>query len=158
MARVSLRKYTTSDYQLAFQIRGLTEPEQQEKFIKRMECSGQWDDHYLHYAVEHNGTLVGDLQLRRCERSMPPGSIEIGLDIDPQLRGQGLGTATLQAASELMFAQDVHRISGSTPESNLAMQRAFTKAQWRFEGVIRALFLEDARPIDYLSYSVTKFD
>jgi hypothetical protein len=38
------------------------------------------------------------------------------------------------------------------------MRKAFEKAGWKFEGVLRALFIEDQVPQDYYSYSITKFD
>jgi RimJ/RimL family protein N-acetyltransferase len=38
------------------------------------------------------------------------------------------------------------------------MRRAFEKAGWKFEGVLRALFIEDGVPQDYHSYAITKFD
>ena len=158
MTEVLLRAYRESDYVEAFRIRELVEPEQQEKFAKRMATSGTWDEHYLHYAVECEGLLVGDVQLRRCASTVPEGALEIGLDIAPERRGHGLGTAALRAASERMFADGAHRIAGSTAGDNLAMRRAFLKAGWGFEGVLKALFLEDGQPADYYSYAITKFD
>ena len=43
-------------------------------------------------------------------------------------------------------------------EDNYAMRRAFENAGWKFEGVLRALFIEDGVPQNYYSYSITKFD
>jgi RimJ/RimL family protein N-acetyltransferase len=157
MTEVLLRAYRDSDQADAFRIRELVDAEQQEKFAKRMATSGEWDEHYLHLAVEHEGVLVGDVQLRRCASTVPDGALEIGIDIDPVRRGLGLGTAALRAATERMFAEGAHRIAGSTAGDNLAMRRAFLKAGWGFEGVLKALFLEDGQPIDYYSYAITKF-
>ena len=40
----------------------------------------------------------------------------------------------------------------------LQCAEAFEKAGWKFEGVLRALFIEDGVPHDYYSYAITKFD
>ena len=82
----------------------------------------------------------------------------LGLELAPDARGKGIGTQALIAGAQWAFAHGAHRVEGSTEESNIAMRRAFEKAGWKFEGVLRALFLEDGVPHDYYSYAITKFD
>ena len=55
------------------------------------------------------------------------------------------------------FSNGAHRVEGSTDESNIAMRRAFEKAEWKFEGILKALFVEDEVPHDYYSFAITKF-
>jgi RimJ/RimL family protein N-acetyltransferase len=74
------------------------------------------------------------------------------------VRGKGIGTQALIAATKYSFDNGAHRIQGSTEENNHAMRRAFEKAGWRYEGVLKALFLENGIPQDYHSYAITKFD
>lgn len=155
---VSLRAYREDEFERICEIRGIDNQEWRDRFRKRFDKSGDWDDHYLHFAIDLDGEVIGDLQLRRCDMTRPDGALELGLEIAPELRGKGLGSAALIAAAHYAFSNGAHRIEGSTEEGNTAMRRAFEKAGWRFEGVLKALFIEDGLPHDYYSYAITKFD
>jgi RimJ/RimL family protein N-acetyltransferase len=82
----------------------------------------------------------------------------MGLELAEDVRGKGIGTQALVAGTEYAFSNGAHRIQGSTDEGNTAMRKAFEKAGWKFEGVLKALFIEDGVPHDYYSYAITKFD
>ena len=155
---VSLRAYRDDEFERICEIRGIDSQEWRDRFRKRFDKSGDWDDHYLHFAIDLDGDVIGDLQLRRCDMTRPDGALELGLEIAPELRGKGLGSAALTAAAQYAFSNGAHRIEGSTEESNTGMRRAFEKAGWNFEGVLKALFIEDGVPHDYYSYAITKFD
>ena len=155
---VSLRAYRDDEFDRICEIRGIDSQEWRDRFRKRFDKSGDWDDHYLHFAIDLDGDVIGDLQLRRCDMTRPDGALELGIEIAPELRGKGLGSAALTAAAQYAFSNGAHRIEGSTEESNTAMRRAFEKAGWNFEGVLKALFIEDGVPHDYYSYAITKFD
>jgi len=154
---VSLRAYREDEFERICEIRGIDSQEWRDRFRKRFDKSGDWDDHYLHFAIDLDGDVIGDLQLRRCDMTRPDGALEVGLEIAPELRGKGLGSAALTAAAQYAFSNGAHRIEGSTEESNTGMRRAFEKAGWNFEGVLKALFIEDGVPHDYYSYAITKF-
>jgi RimJ/RimL family protein N-acetyltransferase len=155
---VSLRAYREDEFERICEIRGIDSQEWRDRFRKRFDKSGDWDDHYLHFAIDLDGDVIGDLQLRRCDMTRPDGALEVGLEIAPELRGKGLGSSALTAAAQYAFSNGAHRIEGSTEESNTGMRRAFEKAGWNFEGVLKALFIEDGVPHDYYSYAITKFD
>jgi RimJ/RimL family protein N-acetyltransferase len=155
---VLLRPYQPKDFDRICEIRGLDTPERRERFIARLAKPGEWNDHYLHFAIESDGVLVGDFQFRHCDMTTPNGAWDMGLELSEDARGKGIGTAALIAATQYAFAQGAHRIEGSTAEDNRAMRKAFEKAGWRFEGVLRTLFIEDGVPQDYYSYAITKFD
>lgn len=154
---MEFRAYQESEFEFACGLRGLTDPAKIEEFRPRFEAVGQWRDHYLDYVIDIDGVPVGQVQLRHCDRTMPDGVLEFGIEIAPEYQGKGFGTQAILKITELMFEQGYHRIAGSTDRENIAMQRAFEKAGWKFEGVLEALFLEGAIPHDYLSYSRTKF-
>jgi RimJ/RimL family protein N-acetyltransferase len=99
--------------------------------------------------------LIGDIQLRHCDKSMPDGSGHIGLDIAPDERGKGAGTAALNLAWAWALENGFHRLEGSTSEENIAMQKAFKKAGWEYEGRLKKLFVQDGVAIDYLSFAKT---
>ena len=153
---ISLRKYTPADFEKSVEIREIKGEESRERWRGRIERSGAWDDHYFHLAIDLDGELVGDLQVRHCQQAMPPGALELGLEIDPAKQGQGIGTEVLKLAAEKFFADGAHRISGSTEVSNLGMVRAFEKAGWAKEGIMRGLFNDGEKLIDYVSFSIIK--
>ncbi|CAB4672163.1 MAG: GNAT family N-acetyltransferase [Actinobacteria bacterium] len=155
---VILRPYRSEEFEEACRIRELTTLERVERFRARFEQSGQWHEHYLHLAIEADGVLVGDMQLRHCDFTMPEGALEMGLELLPEVRGKGIGTQALKEVARYAFAQGHHRVEGSTTEGNIGMRKSFEKAGWVFEGVLRNLFVEDGAPVDYYSYAITKFD
>ena len=155
---VLLRAYKEDEFDRICDIRELDTPERRDRFKARLVHGAQWFDHYLHLAIVSNGELVGDFQLRQCDRTRPDGAWEMGLELAEESRGKGIGTQALKVGAEYAFAHGAHRVEGSTEESNHAMRRSFEKAGWKFEGVLRALFIEDGVPHDYYSYAITKFD
>lgn len=155
---VILRAYRVDEYDRICDIRELDTPERRDRFKARLDNGAEWFNHYLHLAIESDGVLVGDFQLRQCDFTRPEGAWEMGIELAEEARGKGIGTLALIAGAQFAFARGAHRVEGSTEESNHGMRRAFEKAGWRFEGVQRALFIEDGKPQDYYSYAITKFD
>ena len=151
---ISLRAYRSQEFEKAAKIRQITNLDHLDRWRSRMEKSGTWDDHYLHLAIDVDGELVGDLQVRHCSQAMPDGVLELGLELASEMQGKGIGTEVLKLAAEKFFAEGAHRISGSTDQSNKAMIRAFQKAGWIHEGTLRGLFNENGKFHDYESYSI----
>ena len=158
MNELQLRPYREADFDRACSIRNLESEESRERFRKGLSSSGTWGEHYLHLAIDLDGELVGDVQLRKCDATRPQGAWEMGLDIAPELQGRGFGTTALSLVAEYAFNNGAHRVEGSTDESNVAMRRAFEKSDWKFEGILKALFIEDDAPHDFYSFAITKFD
>jgi RimJ/RimL family protein N-acetyltransferase len=154
---LSLRPYRPEEFERACEIRNLTHEGSRERFRKGFSSSGSWSDHYQHLALDLDGELVGDVQLRKCDFTRPQGAWDMGIEIAPELQGKGLGTRALGLVAEYAFCNGAHRVEGSTDESNIAMRRAFEKAEWKFEGILKALFVEDEVPHDYYSFAITKF-
>jgi RimJ/RimL family protein N-acetyltransferase len=156
---LTVRPYRLEEFDRACEIREIgDDAARRERFFKRFKNLGQWDDHYLQLAIDLDGTLIGDFQLRKCDSTRPDGALEMGIELASEERGKGYGTLALVEGAKYAFAHGAHRIEGSTDQENAAMRRTFEKAGWKFEGVLRALFIEDGVPHDYYSYSVTKFD
>ena len=155
---VILRPYKPADFDRICEIRGLDTPERRERFLNRLTTPGEWVDHYLHLAIESDGVLVGDFQLRHCDFTTPNGAWDMGIELSEDARGKGIGTQALIAGTDYAFTHGAHRVQGSTDESNVAMRKAFERAGWKFEGILKALFIEDGTPHDYYSYAITKFD
>ena len=156
---ITLRAFNEAELPIVVILHHLDTPEKIEKFRPRFEATGRWDDHYFNCAVDVDGVVVGEVQARHCPKSMPPGTAEMGLDLLPEFRGKGLGTRILSVLARQLFAEGYHRIAGSTDVTNIAMQRAFEKAGWRYEGTQRHLMPEgEDLPHDYRMYAITKFD
>ncbi|QLL25396.1 N-acetyltransferase [Actinobacteria bacterium IMCC26103] len=150
-----MRPYKTEEFERACQVRGLVTVDAQERFKIGFLGSGKWINDYLHFALVKNELLVGDIQLRHCDRTMPEGVAHIGIDIAQTEQGKGAGTIALELAWQWAQANNFHRLEGSTDVKNIAMRRAFEKASWIFEGTMKNLFLEDGVGHDYLSFAKT---
>jgi RimJ/RimL family protein N-acetyltransferase len=151
----SLRNYRADEGDLACDVRGLESEESRARFKKLLEAIGEWTDHYLHLAIDKDGELIGDLQLRHCEKTMPDGLAHIGIDISEDQRGKGAGSIALELAWQWAQVNNFHRLEGSTEVTNVAMRRAFEKAGWSFEGTLKNLFFKDGAGHDYLSFAKT---
>ena len=152
---LNIRPYRVDEFERACEIRELTEEKARERMKVSVENSGKWGDHYMHLAIDLNNELVGDIQLRHCQFSMPPGVAEIGVEVSSTLRGQGIGSKALELTAEYLFNTGFYRISGSTAHDNIAMQRAFEKAGWIKEGISHNLFVVDGQGVDYIVYATT---
>jgi RimJ/RimL family protein N-acetyltransferase len=154
---MEFRAYRDDEFEFACSLRSITDEAKKLKHRERFEAVGEWRDHYLDYVIAVDGQAIGEVQIRRCEKTMPPGVLAFGIEISPEFQGKGYGTQATKLIAELMFAQGCHRISGDTDVSNIAMQQAFEKAGWVHEGTMYALFIEDGAPRDYLTFSKTNF-
>jgi GNAT superfamily N-acetyltransferase len=150
-----LRPYKEEEFERACQVRGLETPDAKLRFKVRFDGAGKWIDHYMHLALDNDGELIGDVQLRHCDRTMPDGVAHIGIDIAVAAQGKGAGTKALELAWDWAKVNNFHRLEGSTEISNIAMRRAFEKAGWNFEGTQKNLFIEEGIGHDYLSFAKT---
>lgn len=108
---------------------------------------------------ERNGSLI----IERLPEGEPVGTIgwrlvavygpspmsdalQIGIELVPAARGQGLGVEAQRLVAHYLFVStSVNRVEASTDIDNLAEQRALEKAGFRREGVVRgAQFRADA--------------
>ena len=150
-----LRPYKEEEFERACHVRGLETSDAKARFKVRFDGTGKWIDHYLHLALVKDDLLIGDVQIRHCEKTMPHGACHIGIDIAQEERGKGAGTAALNLAWDWAIANGFHRLEGSTSDSNVAMQKAFRNAGWENEGRLKKLFIENGVAQDYLSFART---
>jgi [ribosomal protein S5]-alanine N-acetyltransferase len=131
-----------------------------ERLQRRVAASGTWHHTELFLAVEASGRLVGDVQARRDDQTMPPGLFEVGLGLFATARGKGVGTEALQLVTDHLFVDEAaHRVQLSTDVDNEAMRRAAEKAGYTFEGVLRGFWpVPDGPPRDYAMYAITRTD
>jgi RimJ/RimL family protein N-acetyltransferase len=126
----------------------------------RVERSGAWNRSELLLAVEADGRLVGDVQARRDDETMPPGLYEIGIGLFAEARGQGVGTEALTLVTDYLFGEEhAHRVQLSTDVDNVAMRRSAEKAGFRLEGILRGFWPSPDGPArDHAMYAITRDD
>jgi RimJ/RimL family protein N-acetyltransferase len=121
---------------------------------------------------ERNATLI----IERLTDGMPVGTIgwrlvtvygpspmsdaiQIGIELIPEARGQGLGVdAQRLIADHLFAATHVNRVEASTDVDNVAEQRALEKAGYVREGVMRAAQFRAGGLHDLAYYSRVRSD
>ncbi|THI99369.1 GNAT family N-acetyltransferase [Nocardioides sp.] len=103
-------------------------------------------DEFLALAVEHEGTLVGDLMLRFTDRhgpTDPPAIAELGWVFSPEHGGRGLATEAARALVDLAFAHyPLHRLMARLDPRNVASARLCERIGMQLEGHTREDYAE----------------
>jgi RimJ/RimL family protein N-acetyltransferase len=117
---------------------------------RRLGHSGAWHDDRLDLAVEHQGALVGEVDVRSGRRMMPSGVCELGIELWPDRRGAGLGTDTIATLTGWLHEHGFPRVQGGTDVRNVAMRRVFAKTGYVEEGVMRSFMPDEGGRADYV--------
>lgn len=91
-------------------------------------------------AVEHDDELIGDVGWHSTTYGPPAAgpAFNIGISLLPEHRGRGYGADAQRQLADYLFASySINRVEASTDVTNLAEQRALTKAGFSREGVLR---------------------
>jgi RimJ/RimL family protein N-acetyltransferase len=132
-----------------------------ERVRARVTRSGTWQEgKVLDLAVEADGALIGDVQVRHPEQMAPPGLFELGIGLFTGSRGKGCGTEAVTLITRYLFDEErAMRVQLGTDVENASMRRVAEKAGFRFEGVMRGFWTVDgAAPRDYALYARTRAD
>lgn len=96
---------------------------------------------FLALAVEHEGTLVGDLMLRFSAQhgpDSPPSIAELGWVFSPEHGGRGFATESARALVDLAFGHyPLHRLMAQLDPRNLASARLCERLGMRQEAHTR---------------------
>lgn len=120
---------------------------------------------------EHNGMLV----VERMEDAAPIGTVgwhrvkygpnpesdawNIGIELRPEARGQGLGAVAQRLLAEWLFEHtSLNRVEASTDVENVAEQRALVKAGYVREGIQRGAQFRGGEYHDLVTYSRIRGD
>lgn len=115
---------------------------------------------------ERNGMLV----VERIRDRQPIGTVgwhrvnygpspmsdawNIGIELRPEARGQGLGTEAQRLLAQFLFATyDLNRVEASTDVGNLPEQRSLEKAGYVREGIQRGAQFRAGAYHDLVTYS-----
>jgi RimJ/RimL family protein N-acetyltransferase len=112
------------------------------------------DDGFLSLAVEHEQTMVGDIQARAPRNGFPPGVCEIGLTLRPEVRGRRLGTEAVRLLTDHLHASGWPRVQASTAVGNEAMRRVLERNGYALEGTMRSFAPDEVGGrADYVMYA-----
>lgn len=90
----------------------------------------------FHWVLEYEGRAVG--RVKGWEVSPFNGFVQLGYDIAPPLRGQGLMTEAVGAVARyLLMEAEANRVYCCVREENVASRRVCEKNGFRHEGVMR---------------------
>jgi len=86
-------------------------------------------------------------------------ALQIGVELIPSARGQGLGVEAQRLVADYLFASShVNRVEASTDIDNVAEQRALEKAGFQREGVVRGAQFRDGTHHDLVVYARVRSD
>jgi RimJ/RimL family protein N-acetyltransferase len=109
-----------------------------------------------------DGQPIGTVSWRRVTVYGPSPSSDawqIGIELLPEARGQGLGTEAQRLVADWLFANSpINRIEASTDVDNLAEQRSLEKAGFRREGVARGAQFRGGAYHDLVYYARLRDD
>ncbi|WP_255751567.1 GNAT family N-acetyltransferase [Kitasatospora sp. A2-31] len=121
--------------------------------------NGLLGEEQSHLAVADGGVFRGFVAWRR--RAVVPVAPywSIGIQLAPDARGRGIGTAAQRLLVDYLFAHSpAVRLEADTETTNLAEQRALEKCGFAREGVQRSLVFRDGEWRDVVRYSLLRSD
>jgi ribosomal-protein-alanine N-acetyltransferase len=120
--------------------------------------SGTFVDGVLYMAVETDGRLVGEVDVRRGSTGLPSGVFELGVELyEERSRGEGFGSEAIELVVEYLFEQEAaERLEARTAVDNEAMCRVLEKLGFVREGVLRGYVAGEAGRSDYVIYGLLR--
>jgi ribosomal-protein-alanine N-acetyltransferase len=122
--------------------------------------SGTFRRGFLRLAVDVDGRLVGEIDVRAPEGAFPPGVYEFGIELyESADRGSGHGRDAVRQLVERLFTREgAERVQATTAPGNAAMRRVLKKLGFTEEGTLRGFMpARDGRE-DYVLYALTRAD
>jgi RimJ/RimL family protein N-acetyltransferase len=131
-----------------------------EDILARVRRSGTFQAGMLDLAIDVDGRLVGHVQARRPQGSLPPGVFDLGIVIyRREDRGKGYGAEAVRLVTGRAFEElGAHRVQLTTEVTNAAMIAAAERAGFTREGVLRGFMPADGGRHDYALFGITRED
>jgi RimJ/RimL family protein N-acetyltransferase len=124
---------------------------------RRWAESGLLGDNGGMLVVLHGGDRVGTVSWRKVQTGPTASNWAIGIEVAPEFRGRGYGSAAQRLLARYLFAHtQVNRIEATTEITNVAEQRALEKAGFTREGILRGTTFRQGRWHDQIIYSVLR--
>jgi RimJ/RimL family protein N-acetyltransferase len=156
-ARVLLRPFRPEEIDVAWEQRlrstaamGKPDPV---GFRERLGRSGSWRDGRLDLAIELDGELVGEVDVRSNLRMMPVGVCEFGIELWEERRGVGAGTDAVETLTRWLHEQGYPRVQAGTDVRNAPMRRVLEKVGFAHEGDMRSFAPDGDGRADFALYA-----
>jgi RimJ/RimL family protein N-acetyltransferase len=171
MADVRLRPVTRDElgYLVTKQTPEVTAPynwfgfRSEAEIVQRFEEDGFLGDLYGKLIVEvdtaDGPVAIGDVSWHAVDYGPPPASQawNIGITLNPEWRGQGLGTRAQRLLADYLFETTrAERVEASTDVDNTAERRALERVGFTFEGVLRRAQFRGGAWRDLALYSLVR--
>ncbi|NUQ96420.1 MAG: GNAT family N-acetyltransferase [Streptomyces sp.] len=123
----------------------------------------QWAENGLlgddggHLMVVRGQERLGFVAWRQVRPTRTTTYWNMGINLLPEARGQGVGTEAQRQLVHYLFAHTtVVRIEADTEADNIAEQRALEKVGFTREGVLRSIAFRDGQWRDGVRYSILR--
>lgn len=127
-------------------------------WVDVMQAQGAFVDERMDLAIEVDNGLIGGIEVRRCDKAMPPGVYELGIALfQESSRRRGFGSEAIALLTSFLFDRhNAGRVQVLTAVTNDGMRRSLEKTGFGDEGTLRAYMpVLDGRE-DYEMYSLTR--
>ena len=110
-------------------------------FKARLRRSGHLEDGWLDLAIDLDGTVIGRIQtFVPAGRRLPPGTFEVGIGLDADVRGKGYGREALALLTGWVFEHAAAQVvEAPTDRANVAMRTVFQRVGWELAGPLTEL-------------------
>jgi RimJ/RimL family protein N-acetyltransferase len=163
----TLRPFRPEEFELAWAARAKSEspttrvtPMARRALERQLAHSGTFHQGFLRLAIDVDGRLVGEVDVRAPAAAFPPGVYEFGIELYEQAdRGRGHGAEAVRLVVERLFASEgAGRVQASTAPDNAAMRRVLEKLHFAYEGTLRGFMPTREGREDYVLYALTRAD
>jgi RimJ/RimL family protein N-acetyltransferase len=107
-------------------------------FKARLRRSGHLADGWLDLAVDLDGTVIGRIQtFVPAGRRLPPGTFEVGIGLDADVRDKGYGREALGLLTGWLFEHAAAQVvEAPTDPGNAPMRAVFGHVGWSQAGTL----------------------
>lgn len=121
-------------------------------FKARLRRSGHLDDGWLDLAIDLDGAVIGRIQTFVPEgRRLPPGTFDVGIGLDADVRGKGYGREALALFTGWLFEHAAAQVvEAPTDPGNAPMRAVFGHVGWSQAGMVTELGRE------WVMYRITR--
>ena len=108
------------------------------RFKARLQRSGHLEDGWLDLAIDLDGTVIGRIQtFVPAGRRLPPGTFEVGIGLDADVRGKGYGREALALFTDWLFEHAAAQVvEAPTDPGNAPMRAVFGHVGWSLAGTV----------------------
>jgi RimJ/RimL family protein N-acetyltransferase len=116
----------------------ITQLPDEASFKARLRRSGHMEDGWLDLAIDLDGAVIGRIQtFVPPGRRLPPGTFEVGIGLDADVRGKGYGREALALFTGWLFEHAAAQVvEAPTDPANAPMRAVFDHVGWSLGGTV----------------------